>query len=127
MTNQLQWKAKLLKVTQRKDKNNRPQIETTLVRELFYADIGITTQEKVLSLQSKDEVVRRIKIRWDRKITEKDHRIRIDETNYRIVRIWPNAGARELAMSVADVSYSGHVARIGPGNWLSVLSRRSTN
>lgn len=104
MTNQLQWKAKLLKVTQRKDKNNRPQIETTLVRELFYADIGITTQEKVLSLQSKDEVVRRIKIRWDRKITEKDHRIRIDETNYRIVRIWTNAVDREMELSLAYVS-----------------------
>ncbi|SDN92830.1 phage head-tail adaptor, putative, SPP1 family [Enterococcus faecalis] len=94
----------MLKVTQRKDKNNRPQIETTLVRELFYADIGITTQEKVLSLQSKDEVVRRIKIRWDRKITEKDHRIRIDETNYRIVRIWTNAVDREMELSLAYVS-----------------------
>lgn len=104
MTNQLQWKAKLLKVTQTKDKNNRPQIETTLVRELFYADIGITTQEKVLSLQSKNEVVRRIKIRWDRKITEKDHRIKIDSIEYRIVRIWTNIADREMELSLAYVS-----------------------
>lgn len=104
MTNQLQWKAKLLKVTQTKDKNNRPQIETTLVRELFYADIGITTQEKVLSLQSKNEVVRRIKIRWDRKITEKDHRIKIDSIEYRIVRIWTNIVDREMELSLAYVS-----------------------
>lgn len=104
MTNQLQWKAKLLKVTQIKDKNNRPQIETTLVRELFYADIGITTQEKVLSLQSKDEIVRRIKIRWDRKIIEKDHRIKIDSIEYRIVRIWTNVVDREMELSLAYVS-----------------------
>lgn len=75
-----------------------------LIREIYYADIGITTQEKVLSLQSKDEVVRRIKIRWDRKITEKDHRIMIDQTTYRIVRIWTNVADREMELSLAYVS-----------------------
>lgn len=103
-TNQLQWKAELLKVTQIKDKNNRPKTEANLVRELFYSDLGVTAQEKVLSLQSRDEVVRRIKIRWDRKITEKDHRIKIDSIEYRIVRIWTNVVDREMELSLAYVS-----------------------
>ena len=66
-------------------------------------DLGITAQEKYLSQQAKSDVVRRIKIRWDKEITEKLNGVRIAETDYSITRIFTNVENREMELSLAYV------------------------
>ena len=39
----------------------------------FYVELGITSQEKYLSKQAKIDVVRRIRVRFDKSITETKH------------------------------------------------------
>ena len=72
-------------------------------RDVFYQDIGITAQEKYLSQQAKTDVVRRIKIRLDKSITEKENGITIEGISYNIVRIYTNMDAREMELSLAYV------------------------
>ena len=72
-------------------------------RDIFYQDIGITAQEKYLSQQAKTDVVRRIKIRLDKSITEKESGITIEGISYNIVRIYTNMDAREMELSLAYV------------------------
>lgn len=102
-TNNLKWQADLLLIEPGKDESNRPIEKYTKVRKIYYADIGITAQEKYLSQQAKTEVVRRIKIRWDGRITEKDYAIEIANVNYRITRIYTDMGSREMELSLAYV------------------------
>lgn len=102
-TNNLKWQGNLLEITPGKDGNNRPVENYEVVRKIFYADIGITAQEKYLSQQAKTEVVRRIKIRWDSNITEKDYAIEIADVKYRITRIYTDMGSREMELSLAYV------------------------
>lgn len=102
-TNNLKWKANLLSIQPGKDAKNRPIEIYKKVRVIFYADIGITAQEKYLSQQAKTEVVRRIKIRWDSKITEKDYAIEIAGIKYRLTRIYTDMGSREMELSLAYV------------------------
>lgn len=102
-TNNLKWQGKLLLITPGKDSKNRPIEVYSEVRTIFYSDIGITAQEKYLSQQAKTEVVRRIKIRWDSKITEKDYAIEIADIKYLITRIYADMGSREMELSLAYV------------------------
>ncbi|MGL4335240.1 MAG: phage head closure protein [Lactococcus garvieae] len=85
------------------DFEDRPIVKREKKREVFYQDIGITTQEKYLSLQAKTDVVRRIKIRMDKTITEKENGIRIEGVDYNITRIFTNAVTREMELSLAYV------------------------
>lgn len=102
-TNNLKWKAELMKITDGKDGKNRPIEIREKIRTLFYADLGIAAQEKFLSQQAKTDVVRRLIIRRDKTINEKTNGIRIDGVDYNITRIFTNTEKREMELSLAYV------------------------
>lgn len=102
-TNNLRWKADLLQLSWDVDEDDRPIKKMVRKRDIFYQDIGITAQEKYLSQQAKTDVVRRIKIRLDKSITEKESGITIEGISYNIVRIYTNMDAREMELSLAYV------------------------
>lgn len=102
-TNNLRWKADLLKLSWDVDEDDRPIKKMVKKRDIFYQDIGITAQEKYLSQQAKTDVVRRIKIRLDKSITEKESGITIEGISYNIVRIYTNIDTREMELSLAYV------------------------
>lgn len=103
--NNSRWKAILMSISNDElDENDRPQTIRKKKREIFYQDIGITAQEKYLSKQDKTEVVRRIKVRWDKTITEKDSGIQIDSVDYNIERIYTNVDTREMELSLSYVN-----------------------
>lgn len=102
-TNNLRWKAELLQLSWDVDEDDRPIKKMVKERDIFYQDIGITAQEKYLSQQAKTDVVRRIKIRLDKSITEKESGITIEGISYNIVRIYTNMDAREMELSLAYV------------------------
>ncbi|GFO52305.1 MULTISPECIES: phage head closure protein [Lactococcus] len=102
-TNNLRWKADLLQLSWDVDEDDRPIKKMVKKRDIFYQDIGITAQEKYLSQQAKTDVVRRIKIRLDKSITEKESGITIEGISYNIVRIYTNMDAREMELSLAYV------------------------
>lgn len=102
-TNNLRWKADLMQLTWDVDEDDRPIKKMVRKRDVFYQDIGITAQEKYLSQQAKTDVVRRIKIRLDKSITEKENGITIEGISYNIVRIYTNMDAREMELSLAYV------------------------
>ncbi|MDC0808937.1 phage head closure protein [Lactococcus petauri] len=102
-TNNLRWKADLLQLSWDVDEDDRPIKKITKKRDIFYQDIGITAQEKYLSQQAKTDVVRRIKIRLDKSITEKESGVTIEGISYNIVRIYTNMDAREMELSLAYV------------------------
>lgn len=102
-TNNLRWKADLLQLLWDVDEDDRPIKKMVKKRDIFYQDIGITAQEKYLSQQAKTDVVRRIKIRLDKSITEKESGITIEGISYNIVRIYTNMDAREMELSLAYV------------------------
>lgn len=103
MQNKMKWKAELLDIEQALDLNDRPVTFYKCKRVLFYEDIGVTAQEKYLSQQAKTDVVRRIKIRWDKSITEKLNAVKIDSVTYNITRIYTNMDTREMELSLAYV------------------------
>ncbi|MGN2261570.1 phage head closure protein [Lactococcus lactis] len=103
--NNSRWKAILMSISNDElDENDRPQTIRKKKRDIFYQDIGITAQEKYLSKQDKTEVVRRIKVRWDKTITEKDSGIQIDSVDYSIERIYTNVDSREMELSLSYVN-----------------------
>ncbi|MBE6171053.1 phage minor structural protein [Enterococcus sp. AZ091] len=102
-TNKLRWKAELMDVIETVDDRDRPVAEFQLKRPLWYEDIGVTAQEKYLSKQAKTDVVRRIKVRWDKSITEKLSAVRIDSVTYNITRIYTDVDKREMELSLAYV------------------------
>ncbi|MBS3729582.1 phage head closure protein [Lactococcus lactis subsp. lactis] len=103
--NNSRWKAILMSISNDElDENDRPQTIRKKKRDIFYQDIGITAQEKYLSKQDKTEVVRRIKVRWDKTITEKDSGIQIDSVDYNIERIYTNVDTREMELSLSYVN-----------------------
>jgi SPP1 family predicted phage head-tail adaptor len=75
-----------------------------LVRNIFYEDLGITSTEKYLAVQAKTDVVKRIRIRYDSKITQKGNRVRVDGTDYKITRIYADKdnGYEELSLDYVD-------------------------
>lgn len=102
-TNKLRWVAELLTINNQIDENDRPAVVYTSKRKLFYEELGITAQEKYLSQQAKTDVVRRIKIRWDKTITEKLNAVMIDSVTYNITRIYTNMDTREMELSLSYV------------------------
>ena len=102
-TNNLRWKAELLDITTGPDENDRPTRFYEFKRPVFYEELGVTSQEKYLSQQIKTDVVRRIKVRWDKSITEKLSAIKIDSVTYNITRIYTNLDTREMELSLAYV------------------------
>lgn len=104
LLNDLQWIAELQKIEELVDDNDRPVEVRTKVRDLYYIEIGITAEEKYLSRQAKTDVVRRIKCRWDKSITEKTNGIKIDGIAYNIARIYTLPKSREMELSLTYVN-----------------------
>ena len=75
--------SRLAKCKKKKDSNDKEFTTYKLNRLLWYEDIGVTAQEKYLSQQAKTDVVRRIKVRLDKSITEKFSAVRIDSVTYK--------------------------------------------
>ncbi|MGX7299044.1 phage head closure protein [Enterococcus gilvus] len=103
MQNRMKWKADLLDIENGVDEDDRPKVVYLKKREIFYEELGVTAQEKYLSKQAKTDVVRRIKVRWDKSITEKLNAVRIDSVTYNITRIYTNMDKREMELSLAYV------------------------
>lgn len=104
LLNDLQWIAELQKIEELVDDNDRPVEVRTKVRDLYYIEIGITAEEKYLSQQTKTDVVRRIKCRWDKSITEKTNGVKIDGIAYNIARIYTLPKSREMELSLTYVN-----------------------
>ncbi|TKL05298.1 phage head-tail joining protein [Enterococcus sp. ARL09-542] len=104
LLNDLQWIAELQKIEELVDGNDRPVEVRTKVRDLYYIEIGITAEEKYLSQQAKTDVVRRIKCRWDKSITEKTNGVKIDGIAYNIARIYTLPKSREMELSLTYVN-----------------------
>lgn len=103
-TNRFRWKADLLNVKEETDSNDKVVTTYKLNRLLWYEDIGVTAQEKYLrTIKAKTDVVRRIKVRLDKSITEKFSAVRIDSVTYKITRIYTNMDKREMELSLAYV------------------------
>lgn len=104
LLNDLQWIAELQKIEEIVDDNDRPVEVRTKIRDLYYIEIGITAEEKYLSQQAKTDVVRRIKCRWDKSITEKTNGVKIDGIAYNIARIYTLPKNREMELSLTYVN-----------------------
>lgn len=104
LLNDLQWIAELQKIEELVDDNDRPVEVRTKVRDLYYIEIGITAEEKYLSQQAKTDVVRRIKCRWDKSITEKENGVKIDGIAYNIARIYTLPKSKEMELSLTYVN-----------------------
>lgn len=104
LLNDLQWIAELQKIEELVDDNDRPVEVRTKVRDLYYIEIGITAEEKYLSQQAKTDVVRRIKCRWDKSVTEKTNGVKIDGIAYNIARIYTLPKSREMELSLTYVN-----------------------
>lgn len=104
LLNDLQWIAELQKIEEIIDDNDRSVEVRTKVRDLYYIEIGITAEEKYLSQQAKTDVVRRIKCRWDKSITEKTNGVKIDGIAYNIARIYTLPKSREMELSLTYVN-----------------------
>lgn len=104
LLNDLQWIAELQKIEESVDDNDRPVEVRTKIRDLYYIEIGITAEEKYLSQQAKTDVVRRIKCRWDKSITEKTNGVKIDGIAYNIARIYTLPKSREMELSLTYVN-----------------------
>ncbi|MHC5215401.1 phage head closure protein [Enterococcus sp. LJL128] len=102
-TNNLRWIADLQVIWEFVDRDDRPAVYRQNKRVLRYQDIGITAQEKYLSQQARTDVVRRIKIRLDKSITEKFNGVRIGNIDYNITRIFTNMDTREMELSLTYV------------------------
>lgn len=104
LLNDLQWIAELQEIKEDVDNNDRPIEIRTKIRDLYYIEIGITAEEKYLSQQAKTDVVRRIKCRWDKSITEKTNGVKIDGIAYNIARIYTLPKSREMELSLTYVN-----------------------
>lgn len=104
LLNDLQWIAELQEISNEIDANNRPKEVRSKIRDLYYVEIGITSEEKYLSQQAKTNVVRRIKCRWDQSVNEKENGIKIGDVEYNITRIYVLPKTREMELSLAYVS-----------------------
>lgn len=104
LTNQLRWIATLLELKDGIDAHDRPKQTWEDKRVLYYADIGITSTEKYLAQQNKQDVVLRILIRRDMSITQGGNRVRIRGTDYKITRIYetPDNQRMELSLDYVD-------------------------
>ncbi|MBC2196305.1 head-tail adaptor protein [Listeria booriae] len=102
-TNERKWKADLMTRTQTIDDDDRAVPDYIFKRVVYYKTLGVTAQEKSLSVQEKAEVVKRINIVIDSQLNTKDFGIRIGEQLYNIERIWTDDDKREMELSLSYV------------------------
>lgn len=103
LANKRKWLAELYNHENIVDEYDRPVSVYTLVRTIYYSSLGITSNEKYMSLQDKREIIKRIEIIMDRTITETASRIKISGVTYQITRIWTDEHERRMELSLAHV------------------------
>lgn len=103
LTNQRKMKAMLTKIVQTTDEDDRPTVIRKKVREIYYRGLGVYASEKYLSVQAKTEVQKRIGIRQDNDLDEKNFGIQIKGVDYNIIRIYVNEAQKEMELSLSLV------------------------
>lgn len=103
LTNQLKHMAVLRRIVPDVDEHDRPVLKRVDVRMLYYTGLGVYATEKYLSQQAKTDVSKRIGIRQDDRITEKDFGVQIAGIDYNIERIYVNEARREMELSLSLV------------------------
>lgn len=99
--NEISRRGELYKLVEIIDEYDRPITQREKMRPIFYIEIGITSNEKYMSMQAKIDVVRRVKVRYDKSIDETHSSLRIDDTDYKIVRIYVDGRKREMELTLS--------------------------
>jgi Phage head-tail joining protein len=105
-SNNLKWNADLLKLGESVDPDtDRVVLGYPFERKLKYNNIGVTASDK-FTTKDTNEVIKKIEVRIDRAIEDKqkDYRIKIKDRIYNIERIYVREDDRimELSLSYAD-------------------------
>lgn len=103
LTNQLKHMAILTKIVPDIDEHDRPTYRREDVRTLYYTGLGVYANEKYLSQQAKTDVTKRIGVRQDDRINEKEFGVRIAGVDYNIARIYVNESRKEMELSLSLV------------------------
>lgn len=104
ITNKLRYQAVLLHLVQTVDDNDRPISVWKPLRPIQYGVLGVTAQDKFLSMQAKKEVVYKIVVRYDKTLSEKTNRVQINSVPYVISRIYISLPVRTMEVSLSYVS-----------------------
>jgi len=105
-TNNLKWKADLLKLGETIDpETDRPVPGYPKVRDLKYNNIGVTATDK-FTFKDANEIMKKIEVRIDREVenNQEEYRVKIGELIYNIERIYVREDDRimEVSLSYAD-------------------------
>lgn len=102
-TNNLRWKADLLKLGETTDPvTDRTVMSYPFEREIKYKNLGVTVTDK-FTTKDANEVVKKIETRIDRSVenNQKEYRIRIGERIYNIERIYVKESLRVMEVSLS--------------------------
>ncbi len=100
LVNHLKWRAKILVYSETTDEDDRPIAKWLEGRILAYEDIGVTANDKYLSMQAKTDVVRKIRCRLDKSVSQKNNRVQIKDTDYLITRIYLDQQNKMMELSL---------------------------
>ncbi|WP_024748179.1 phage head closure protein [Levilactobacillus namurensis] len=100
LTNKLKHRAKLLVLSPGLDEFDRPANVWKPKRILNFQTLGITATEKYQSLQAKTDVVKRMRIRYDKTITQKDNRVEVAGVPFVITRIYVDDDGHYMELSL---------------------------
>lgn len=102
-TNNLKWKAELLKLGETTDQiTDRTTMGYPFEREIKYKNLGVTVTDK-FTTKDANEVVKKIETRIDRSVenNQKNYRIRISGRIYNIERIYIKESRRVMEVSLS--------------------------
>ena len=103
LTNNLRWKAELLKLGETVDpETDRVTMGYPKVRDILYNNVGVTATDK-FTTKPTDEIVKKIEVRLDRDIENnmKDYRFLISGRMYKVERIYTLEEARRMEVSLS--------------------------
>ncbi|WAA10838.1 head-tail adaptor protein [Fervidibacillus albus] len=106
MTNKLNWKAELLKLSETVDEEtDRIVVDYIKSRDIQYNNIGVTATDK-FTFKDAQEIMKKIEVRLDRAVenNQKEYRVKIGDRIYNIERVYVRENERimELSLSYAD-------------------------
>lgn len=104
LVNRLRYRATLQVAVETVDAYDEPIITYAPVRTLNYADIGVGANDKYMAQQAKTDVVRKIRCRIDKTVTQKDNRVLIGETVFLITRIYIDEEQKMMELSLNYVN-----------------------
>lgn len=106
-TNKLQWTADLLRLGETIDpESDRLVMGYPFERKIQYANLGVTSTDKIFADRDVNEVVKKIEVRLDRSIedNQKDFRIEIRGKKYNIERIYTKEDERMMELSLSHAN-----------------------